>query len=58
MADGRRLIGAVDTIDRVSEIEGARPSGLPSPPAVKRGRYGCRSIISLAGASPATCSFG
>src|ERR1700759_1340134 len=25
------------------------PSGLPGPPAMKRGRYGCRSIISGGG---------
>jgi hypothetical protein len=33
----------------VAELEGACPQRVPSPPAVKRGRYGWRSIISFGG---------
>src|ERR1035437_6382536 len=36
-SDGLRRIGAMDAIDGVAEVKRA-PSGLPGPPAMKRGR--------------------
>ena len=34
IADGRGLVGAVDAVERVAEIQARAPSGLPGPPAI------------------------
>ena len=38
LADRRGLVGAVDAVDGRARYMARAPSGLPSPPAMKRGR--------------------
>ena len=38
LADGRWLVGAVDAIERVAEIERTRAERIPRPAAITRGR--------------------